>query len=146
MIQLIKWLSIADRYTKMHLDQQMASLGLNNSQFMYLVKICKEPGITQDQFMSYFYIHPSNVTRGIAALVKAGFVVRKKNPDDGRTHCLYPTDKGFSAREKINAICSAWSSDLLAGLSDKEQADFVALLEKTALRAVALHDEERSSS
>ena len=71
----IKWLSISDRYTKMHLDRHLAPLRLNSSQYMYVIKICQHPGMTQDQFQACSYLNPSNITRSIATLEKEGFIV-----------------------------------------------------------------------
>ena len=84
-METIKWLSIADRHTKMYLDKKLEPLGLNSSQHMFVIKICQEPGISQEKMFSYFYLHPSNITRVIAALEKQGFLIRETNPADKRT-------------------------------------------------------------
>ena len=42
MQQYIRWLSVADRYTKMHLDRHLAKLGLNSSQYMYVIRVCQD--------------------------------------------------------------------------------------------------------
>lgn len=47
-MKLLKWLSVADRFTKIYLDNQLAPLGINSSQHMYLLKVCNQPGILQD--------------------------------------------------------------------------------------------------
>ena len=39
-MKLLKWLSVADRFTKAYLDQRLEPLGINSSQHMYLLKIC----------------------------------------------------------------------------------------------------------
>ena len=44
-MKLLKWISVADRLTKSYLDNQFAALGINSSQHMYLLKICRNPGI-----------------------------------------------------------------------------------------------------
>ena len=38
-MKLLKWLSVADRFAKSYLDDQLAPLGINSSQHMYLLKI-----------------------------------------------------------------------------------------------------------
>lgn len=42
-MKLLKWISVADRFTKVYLDNQFAPLGINSSQHMYLLKICEIP-------------------------------------------------------------------------------------------------------
>ena len=80
-MKLVKWLSISDRHAKIYLNRSLAPLGLNSSQHMYVLKICETPGVTQDQFIHFFYLHPSNVTRTLSALEKAGFLRRERNPE-----------------------------------------------------------------
>ena len=48
-MQLLKWLSVTDRFYKIYLDKQLAPYGINNSQYMFLIKICRSPGILQDE-------------------------------------------------------------------------------------------------
>ena len=90
--EVLRWLAVADRYKRMYLDKQLAPLGINSSQHMYVLKVCAEPGITQDQFLQSFYVHPSNVTRAVAALEKGGFLRREACEEDKRKWRLYPTD------------------------------------------------------
>ena len=40
-MRLLKWLSVTDRFYKIYLDKQLAPFGLNNSQYMFLIKICR---------------------------------------------------------------------------------------------------------
>ena len=72
----LKWLSVADRFTKSYMDERLAHLGINSSQHMYLLKICENPGILQDSLLESFYVHPSNVVRTVLALEKKGFLTR----------------------------------------------------------------------
>ena len=64
-MQLLKWLSVTDRFYKIYLDKQLAPYGINNSQYMFLIKICRSPGILQDSLMDMFYVHPSNIVRTV---------------------------------------------------------------------------------
>ena len=40
-MKLLKWLSVTDRFYKIYLDKQLAPFGINNSQYMFLIKICR---------------------------------------------------------------------------------------------------------
>ena len=51
-MQLLKWLSVTDRFYKIYLDKQLAPYGINNSQYMFLIKICRSPGILQDSLLN----------------------------------------------------------------------------------------------
>lgn len=135
-MNFFKWLSITDRYTKMYLDRQLAPLDLNSSQHMYIIKICTEPGITQDRFITLFYIHPSNVTRSIAYLEKAGFIKREAHCKDKRTYRLYPTEKAIEAHKQILNIINSWHETLLEDFSAEEQECFSYFLNKAGQKAI----------
>ena len=127
-MKLIKWLSVSDRFTKMYLDQQLAPFGINSSQHMYLLKICREPGILQDSMLDIFYVHPSNIIRMIGALEKNGFLIRKPYDKDKRTYRLYPTDKALDICEQVWTICQDAERLLMEGISEQEQDDFARIL------------------
>lgn len=135
-MEFVKWLSIADRYTKMYLDRHFSPLGINSSQHMYVLKVCEQPGITQDQMLGCFYVHPSNVTRSIAALEKAGFLRRESNPEDKRTCRLYPTERAMAACQPIRDICARWQEQVLETFTPQERQAFLSMLRKAGMRAV----------
>lgn len=79
---------------------------------------------------------PSTVSRKVAALVDAGLVERRADPDDGRAHLLAATESGkqqcaLDRRHRnalFAAVLSAWSEDsrhqlatLLGRLADELQ-------------------------
>lgn len=141
----IKWLSIADRYTKMHLDRHLAALGLNSSQHMYVIKICRYPGMTQDQFQTCSYLNPSNITRSIATLEKEGFIVRKVSEQDKRTKHLYPTKKAEDACEKIFAIASEWEKKIFKDMTEEEKEKFLDQFLKISRNIVTELEKEEDS-
>lgn len=136
-MNLLKWLSISDRYTKMYLDRQLVPLGINSSQHMYILRICDRPGISQQDFIESFYVNPSNVTRAISMLEKSGYLERRADENDKRAWNLYPTEKAMAACPAIQKAGEAWESFALAGLTAAERAELAALLEKVGRRLTA---------
>lgn len=141
-MELIKWLSVTDRYTHMYLDKNLSNIGLNSNLHKYVVRICEDPGVTQDQFIRFFYVHPSNITRSLAALIQSGFIRREHNPEDKRTFLLYPTSKALQVYPKIIALSKDWQEQLLSDLSPDEADTFLNLLQKIGKRAVSLLKDE----
>ena len=94
-MKLLKWLSVADRFSKAYLDQLLAPLGINSSQHIYLLKVCDHPGISQDALLDIVYVHPSNMVRMVASLEKKGFLTREPCSQDKRTWQLYPTQRAL---------------------------------------------------
>ena len=127
-MKLLKWLSVTDRFYKIYLDKQLAPFGLNNSQYMFLIKICRSPGILQDSLLDMFYVHPSNIVRTIAALEKQGMLTRSPNDKDKRTCKLYPTDRALSVIDEVQAVCEKTEALLLRDISEADQELFITLL------------------
>lgn len=142
MDDFIKWVSITARQTALHMDRELAPYGLNASQYMYVVRICERPGLTQDQFLQLFHINPSNVTRAMMALEKQGFLERRPNPRDRRTFRLYPTPKAQEVYPNIVHLRRDWQDALLADLAPDTRAEVEQALRTAALRAVESNREE----
>lgn len=127
-MKLLKWLSVTDRFYKMYMDRQLAPLGINSSQHMFLIKICRSPGILQDSLMDMFYVHPSNIVRTLAALEKQGLIRRLPNDDDKRTWKLYPTERALSVVSEVQSVCEKTEALLLQGISVTDQDRLMELL------------------
>lgn len=144
-MKLLKWLSITGRFTKAYLDEQLAPFGINSSQYMYLVKICDQPGLTQDSLQEVFYIHPSNITRMLAALEVKEFITRSPYENDKRTCQLFPTQKALSAVAHVRLIAEAAENLLLDGLTPQEQTVFTNALILGGKNMARILHMERSS-
>ncbi len=127
-MKLLKWLSVTDRFYKIYLDKQLAPFGINSSQYMFLIKICRSPGILQDSLIDMFYVHPSNIVRTIAALEKQGMLTRSPNDKDKRTCKLYPTDRALSVISEVQAVCEKTEALLLQDITESDQELFMNLL------------------
>ena len=131
-MEILRWMGIADRYKKMCLDRKLAPLGLNSSQHIYVLKVCREPGITQDQFLESFSVQPSNVTRAVAALEKGGFLRREQYEGDKRTCRLYPTEKSLGIFEQIRRISRETEGEMTEGFTEEEVRQLNDLLQRAA--------------
>ncbi len=141
-MKLLKWLSVTDRFYKIYLDKQLAPFGINSSQHMFLIKICRSPGILQDSLMDMFYVHPSNIVRTIAALEKQGMITRSPSTKDKRTCNLYPTDRALSVIDEVQAVCEKTEALLLQGINKADQELFLKLLTQAGKNITAeLHIE-----
>lgn len=125
---LLKWLSVTDRFAKLYLDKQLAARGINSSQHMFLIKICKNPGVLQDSLVDTMYLHPSNIVRTVAALENKGLLTRKPCEEDKRTCRLYPTEQAMALIGDVESACTETEKVLLQGLSYEEKADFERML------------------
>lgn len=131
-----KWIAIGNRYTQMYMNKQLEPYGINASQYMFIVHICRRPGITQDKLPDLIHINKSNVTRALAQLEAAGFVRRESNPDDKRTAHIYPTEKSTELYPVLMEIMETWDAVLTGRLTVEEKKELRLLLQKAAQTAV----------
>lgn len=141
-MNIIKWLSVSERYTRIYLDKQLEPFGINSSQYMYVIKVCNEPGISQQDFIEYFYVNPSNVTRAISVLEKSGYLERRTDEKDKRAWNLYPTEKAKAAYVGIEKVYESWYDFALSDLSEGERLQLAMLLEKTGKTLIKKYSEE----
>lgn len=125
-----KWITLANRYYYMYLSKALAPYGINTSQYLFIVVLCKEPGITQDKLPERIGINKSNVTRGLAQLEQAGFIRRGTNPQDKRTTTVYPTQRARDIYPQIMRLISEWDSAATGLFSGEEKRTLQALLQR----------------
>ena len=56
-----KWIALANRHYLMYLNKRLASYGLSGSQYLFILNICRQPGLTQDKLPDIIHINKSNV-------------------------------------------------------------------------------------
>lgn len=103
---------------------------LTKGQYLYLVRICENPGIIQEQLVDMIKVDRSTATRALQKLVMNDFIEKKEDPHNKKIKRLFPTEKGktvypFIKRENEH-------SDLVAldGFSEKEAEIAFALLQR----------------
>jgi MarR family transcriptional regulator for hemolysin len=116
-------------------DVMSAGSGLNPCQHSYVLAICSNPGITQDELAKHIFINKSNVTRHLASLEENGYVRREPNQKDKRSVLVYPTEKMLSVLPQVKQIVSDWNAYITGGIEEDEMKAFRAVLDKLALRA-----------
>ena len=127
-----KWIALANRHYLMYLNKRLASYGLSGSQYLFILNICRQPGLTQDKLPDIIHINKSNVTRALAHLEKRGFIRREVNPQDKRTAAVVPP---------VLEISRGWDASVTSPLTEDEKHTLQALLK----RVVASAHEYRST-
>ncbi len=137
MAGIMKNLNVTARCSTAYRDDRLAPYGLGDAQFAYFLRICREPGITQERLSRELCIHKSNVARQVAVLEEKGLVERRGEESDRRVRRLYPTERALLLFPSVRAELRAWSQYLIGGLTEEENAQLSLLMEKLARRAIA---------
>ena len=130
-------LNIVARCTQMYRTQRLKPIGLCGGQAAYLFRLCREPGLTQEELARALYVNKSTAARQIGSLERAGFVERRPSENDRRCLEIYPTQKALDAMPLIRQTVDEWSDLLLEGLTDGERAALQSAMARVSARAQA---------
>ncbi|WP_125764888.1 MarR family winged helix-turn-helix transcriptional regulator [Levilactobacillus mulengensis] len=133
---ILKWLSIANRYTRIALDRRLQPYRLNASMYYYILRIHEQPRLTQDKLISLTYLNPSNVTRAVNQLVNLGYVRKRQSKADKRVYELSLTKRGEALYPDIVQLRQEVADSLLADVPADQHDALVAQIRQLALRAV----------
>jgi DNA-binding MarR family transcriptional regulator len=75
-------------------------------------------------------VDPNNLVLMLNELEDAGFLVRRRDPDDRRRHIVELTDEGRRAIERAEAGMESIEDEVLAALSPAERRTLRTLLDK----------------
>ena len=143
MKDLVKWTAILSLNLNSLLDRRLETFGINSSQFVYILKVCRSPGITRECIFHEIYRNPSNISRALTQLEEKGYMTKEPSREDRRTCHLYPTKKTQETYEQIEEILSGCDQEIMEIFSEEEKEIFPGILQKAALRAVELNEKER---
>lgn len=114
---IVKWLSIANRYTRIALDRRLQPYRLNASMYYYILRLHEHPRLTQDKLISLTYLNPSNVTRAVNQLVNLGYVRKRQSKTDRRVYELSLTKRGERIYPEIVKLRQEVADRLLADIA-----------------------------
>jgi DNA-binding MarR family transcriptional regulator len=126
---VLAWLRLARVFQ--HIDTRSERFfhgqGLNTAQFDVLAKIGAAGGITQQELADALLVTKGNISQLLAKMEHAGLISRRH---EGRTNCLFLTERGQALYDRVVPQQEALIADLLAPLSEDEQRELLRLLRK----------------
>lgn len=111
-------LALAYNLMKARIDAYLAAYGLSSSEFNLLMLAAYQNeglGLSQVELSKRLIVSASNVTKLTDKAVKAGFIIRKANPQSRRENIICITSKGQSL---INEIWPGYDK-LVSGMTEK---------------------------
>lgn len=91
--------------------QMMKADGIGTAEFDFIHLVRHNPGMTQADVRAALKIDKGAAARRAASLETKGYLVRKPNPDDGRSQLLYATPKAEelkNSKAAIETVFYAW--------------------------------------
>ncbi|MGD6957303.1 MarR family winged helix-turn-helix transcriptional regulator [Rossellomorea aquimaris] len=103
---------------------------LTKGQYLYLVRICENPGIIQEKVAEMIKVDRTTAARAIKKLQINGFIEKKEDDQNKKIKKLFPTEKGKTVYPLVKREND--HSDLMAleGFSDSEVETIFHLLQR----------------
>ncbi|MEB7423101.1 MarR family winged helix-turn-helix transcriptional regulator [Mammaliicoccus sciuri] len=130
MVDIIRNIGIISRALDSISNIEFKELNLNKGQFVYLVRICENPGIIQEQLVEMLKIDRATASRAIKNLEKHDFIIKKNEENNKKNKLLFPTEKGLEIYPFIIRENEYSNSVALKGFDKAEIAKFAKDLEK----------------
>ena len=109
--------------------QTMKEEGIGTAEFDFIHLVRHQPGITQAQVRETLKIDKGAAARRAASLESKGYLVRKPNPEDGRSQLLYATEKAENLKNSKAHIETLFYQWLLSELPTEEKDAFCKTLD-----------------
>jgi DNA-binding MarR family transcriptional regulator len=103
---------------------------LTKGQYLYLVRICENPGIIQEKLAEMIKVDRTTASRSIRKLEMKGFIEKKDDLQNQKINRLFPTDKGKNVYPFIKRENDYSNMVALAGFSEKEVETIFTLLQR----------------
>ena len=115
----------------------MDALQLEPAEFDLIHVVRHAPGITQAEACKRLGVDKGAVARQAANLESKGYLIRARNPKDGRSQLLYATEKAERLKNSKTQVETLFYEWLLEPLGKKERREFVRVLELLYQRSKA---------
>jgi len=117
------------RFLNREYDHRMSELGLTRAQWWVLAMLHFNNGVTQSELAAELGFGKAALGLLLDRLEKKGWLKRKPHAADRRAKCIFRTAKTKSLTTRMQIIAVEMNTDLVAGLSKKEQASLIRMLQ-----------------
>ncbi|MGG3311211.1 MarR family winged helix-turn-helix transcriptional regulator [Paenibacillus lautus] len=102
---------------------------LTKGQYLYLVRVCENPGIIQEKLAEMIKVDRTTAARAIKKLELHGFIEKKEDQHNRKIKRLFPTEKGKRVYPFIKREHDYSNRVALEGLSVSEAETLLNLLQ-----------------
>lgn len=121
MDSFVKMINRIARLSALYREKELKRFGLGEMHHAYILGVCAEPGISQEELACKIFINKSNVARQLAQLEQKGFITRQSDQNDARRLRIFPTAKSLAIEAEIRSILADWNQSLLAEIPKEQQ-------------------------
>ena len=103
---------------------------LTKGQYLYVVRICENPGIIQEKLAEMIKVDRTTAARAIKKLEMNGFIEKRDDSLNKKIKKLYPTEKGNKVYPFIKRENDYSNRVALAGFTEEEMETIHDLLQR----------------
>lgn len=111
-------------------NTEFKEFDLTKGQYLYLVRICENPGIIQEKVAELIKVDRTTAARAIKKLEMNGFIEKKEDDQNKKIKKLFPTEKGKTIFPIIKRENDHSNRVALAGFSESEAETIFQLLQR----------------
>lgn len=128
MIEILREIGMIARALDSISNIEFKEIDLTRGQYLYLVRICENPGIIQEKLAELIKVDRTTTARAIKKLEMNGFIEKKEDEHNKKIKKLYPTDKGMGVYPLIKRENDYSNRVALEGFSESEAKTILDLL------------------
>ncbi len=132
-----KYISSIYRCQSIIINRQFERLGIGSGQYIFLIRIAGNPGISQRDLSKQVSIDRANTHRAIKKLEELGYIYTQRDSGDKRVIKSFLTKEGSALMPQIMNGLENITKILTEGLRESERKEIFALLSKIEQNALA---------
>lgn len=122
-------MSDVSRLMRRRFDERARKSGATGTQWRTLKILERREGINQGQLAEHLDVEPITACRMIDRLEEAGFVERRRDPDDRRAWLIFLTPKARPILDELHVVASAMIEEALQGVSAEQHKALIEALD-----------------
>ncbi|MBO0482682.1 MarR family winged helix-turn-helix transcriptional regulator [Candidatus Enterococcus courvalinii] len=132
MVEILRDIGVIARALDSISNIEFKEVDLTRGQYLYLVRICENPGIIQEKLAEMIKVDRTTTARAIKKLEKNGMIKKEQDQENRKIRHLYPTSKGENVYPLIIRENEYSNQVALQGITEAEAQQLKTLLEKVS--------------
>ena len=132
MVEIVRDIGVIARALDSISNIEFKEVDLTRGQYLYLVRICENPGIIQEKLAEMIKVDRTTTARAIKKLEKNGMIKKEQDQENRKIRHLYPTSKGKTVYPLIIRENEHSNQVALQGITEEEAQQLKTLLEKVS--------------
>ncbi|MCY6371688.1 MarR family winged helix-turn-helix transcriptional regulator [Clostridium ganghwense] len=111
-------------------DIEFRELSLEKGQYLFLVRICENPGINQERLSNMLKVDKTTTAKAVKKLISKGYILKEQSKEDKRSFKLYPDKKAMEIYQFLRTEEDYSTETALKGFCNEEKEIVHKLLKK----------------